>query len=69
MLLMAAKDVAKALADLIDSTKNCSGKPASDPVMDTLKVSAQVSSIPALIPSSISKITISHCCGKRVQNK
>ena len=49
MLLMAAKDVATALTDLINSTKNSSGKPATDPAMDTLKVSAKVSSIPALI--------------------
>lgn len=55
MLLIAAKDVAKALADLINSTKNSSGKPANDPIMETLKVAAQVSSIPALIASSVSR--------------
>ena len=42
MLLMAAKDVAVALTDLINSTKNSSGKSANDPAMDTLKVSAKV---------------------------
>ena len=42
MLLMSAKDVAAALTELIDSTKNASGKPPTDPAMETLKVSAKV---------------------------
>lgn len=42
MLLMAAKDVATALTELINSTKNSSGKSATDPAMETLKVSAKV---------------------------
>lgn len=42
MLLMAAKDVACALTDLISATKNSSGKAASDPAMENLKVSAKV---------------------------
>lgn len=45
MLLMAAKDVASALTDLINSTKNSSGKPANDPAMDNLKVSAKVNNV------------------------
>jgi len=43
MLLMSAKDVATALTELVDSTKNASGKPPTDPAMETLKVSAKVS--------------------------
>ena len=66
---MAAKDVAKALTDLINSTKNSSGKPANDPAMDSLKVSAQVSSILGLTASYMSKITIPHFCGKSIKNK
>ena len=42
MLLMAAKDVACALTDLISATKNSSGKSANDPAMENLKVSAKV---------------------------
>ena len=42
MLLMSAKDVATALTDLVGSTKNASGKPPNDPVLDTLKGSAKV---------------------------
>ena len=42
MLLQAAKDVANALTDLVNATKNSSGKSASDPAMETLKVSAKV---------------------------
>ncbi|XP_047132289.1 talin-2 isoform X2 [Hydra vulgaris] len=51
MLLMAAKDVAVALTDLINSTKNSSGKSANDPAMDTLKVSAKtmVTSVSSLL--------------------
>ena len=43
MLLQAAKDVANALTYLVNATKNSSGKSASDPAMETLKVSAKVS--------------------------
>uniref|UniRef100_A0A7M5V5A6 Talin n=1 Tax=Clytia hemisphaerica TaxID=252671 RepID=A0A7M5V5A6_9CNID len=51
MLLMSAKDVATALTDLIDSTKNASGKPPNDPAMETLKVSAKtmVTSVSSLL--------------------
>ncbi|XP_057316525.1 talin-2-like isoform X2 [Hydractinia symbiolongicarpus] len=51
MLLMAAKDVATALTDLINSTKNSSGKSATDPAMETLKVSAKtmVTSVSSLL--------------------
>ena len=38
LLLNAVKDVAGALADLITSTKQASGKPTSDPSMIRLKV-------------------------------
>lgn len=69
MLLMAAKDVATALTDLINSTKNSSGKPATDPAMDTLKVSAKVSSIPALVTCSKLTIATLHFCYKCFQNK
>eukprot|EP00794_Sanderia_malayensis_P019501 gene19501-21428_t len=41
MLLNAAKDVALALSDLINSTKNASGKSSNDPAMDSLKSSAK----------------------------
>lgn len=43
MLLSAAKDVANALTQLVNATKNSSGKSASDPAMETLKVTAKVS--------------------------
>jgi len=43
MLLQAAKDVANALTDLVNATKNSSGKSASDPAMEILKKSAKVS--------------------------
>ena len=42
MLLQAAKDVANALTDLVNATKNSSGKSATDPAMEVLKVSAKV---------------------------
>ena len=42
MLLNAAKDVTSALSDLINATKNASGKAANDPAMDTLKSAAKV---------------------------
>lgn len=42
MLLTAAKDVANALTDLVNATKNSSGKSATDPAMETLKSSAKV---------------------------
>ena len=54
MLLMAAKDVASALTDLINSTKNSSGKSATDPAMDNLKVSAKVN----VTPSNIFNINV-----------
>ncbi|XP_065063830.1 talin-like isoform X3 [Rhopilema esculentum] len=41
MLLNAAKDVTSALNDLINSTKNASGKSPNDPSMDALKSSAK----------------------------
>ncbi|XP_066931569.1 talin-2-like isoform X1 [Clytia hemisphaerica] len=41
MLLQAAKDVAYALTDLVNATKNSSGKSATDPAMEVLKVSAK----------------------------
>ena len=41
MLLMTAKKVATALAHLINSIKISSGKPPSDPTMDTFKVSVK----------------------------
>ena len=68
MLLMSAKDVATALTDLINSTKNSSGKPANDPAMDTLKVSAKVSSIPSLFLCPKLTITL-HFCYDCIQNK
>lgn len=49
MLLMSAKDVAAALTELIDSTKNASGKPPTDPAMETLKVSAKVRITSAMV--------------------
>ena len=42
---MSAKDVACALTDLIESTKNASGKSSTDPAMERLKGSAKVSLI------------------------
>ena len=42
MLLNAAKDVTGALSDLINATKNASGKGAADPTMDSLKSAAKV---------------------------
>ena len=42
MLLNAAKDVTAALNDLINATKNASGKSAADPAMDSLKSAAKV---------------------------
>ena len=42
MLINAIKDVTTALADLIEATKNASGKPSTDPAMGTLKEAAKV---------------------------
>ncbi len=42
LLLTAVKDVANALADLIDSTRSASGKSHTDPAMEQLKTSAKV---------------------------
>ena len=42
MLLNAAKDVTAALSDLINATKNASGKGPTDPAMDSLKSTAKV---------------------------
>ena len=44
MLLNAAKDVAAALNDLINATRNASGKGVNDPAVDTLKTAAKVRS-------------------------
>ena len=41
MLLNACMDVAKALSNLIDSTKDACGKSSEDPSMDRLKSSAK----------------------------
>ena len=49
MLLNAAKDVTSALSDLINATKNASGKSPNDPSMDALKSSAKVIQISMLI--------------------
>ena len=43
MLINAVKDVASALADLMQSTKSASGKNIHDPAMHHLKESAKVS--------------------------
>lgn len=45
MLINAVKDVASALADLMQSTKAASGKNIHDPAMHQLKESAKVSAI------------------------
>ena len=45
LLLMAVKDVANALGDLIGSTRMASGKSVQDPAMESLKSSAKVSSL------------------------
>lgn len=42
LLLTAVKDVANALKDLIESTRNASGKSVQDPAMEKLKTSAKV---------------------------
>ena len=42
LLLNAARDVASALSNLINATKNCSGKSTNDPSMDQLKHAAKV---------------------------
>ncbi len=55
MLLNAAKDVAAALSDLINSTKNASGKSATHPAMDALKSSAKVTISLALTPNFVLK--------------
>lgn len=44
VLINAVKDVAKALANLISTTKAAAGKPYDDPSMLQLKNSAKVSS-------------------------
>lgn len=43
MVINAVKDVASALGELINTTKNASGKPVNDPYMQELKESAKVS--------------------------
>lgn len=43
MVINAVKDVASALGELINTTKNASGKPVNDPCMQDLKESARVS--------------------------
>ena len=43
MVMNAVKDVAAALAALINATKLASGKPIHDPTMNDLKESAKVS--------------------------
>lgn len=42
MVINAVKDVASALGELINTTKNASGKPVNDPYMQELKESAKV---------------------------
>lgn len=42
MVINAVKDVAAALGELINATKEASGKPISDPAMQDLKESARV---------------------------
>ena len=43
VLLTSVKDVANALKNLIDATRNASGKSVQDPTMEALKTSAKVS--------------------------
>lgn len=43
MVINAVKDVASALGELINTTKNAAGKPQNDPCMQDLKESARVS--------------------------
>lgn len=43
MVINAVKDVASALGELINTTKNAAGKPVNDPCMQDLKESARVS--------------------------
>lgn len=45
MVINAVKDVAAALGELINATKEASGKPIHDPAMQDLKESARVSPI------------------------
>lgn len=48
MVINAVKDVAAALGELINATKEASGKPIHDPAMQDLKESARVSFIPTI---------------------
>ena len=45
MLINSVKDVASALSDLIETTKNAAGKPSNDPAMNVLKESAKANRI------------------------
>lgn len=51
VLINAVKDVAKALGNLISSTKAAAGKPHDDPSMLQLKNSAKVRHQPLLLPA------------------
>ena len=62
LLINAVKDVATALGDLINATKNSSGKSVNDPTMSTLKDSAKVGGAayppsPVLASSSTADVT------------
>lgn len=66
VLINAVKDVAKALANLISTTKAAAGKPYDDPSMLQLKSSAKVSS-PSETGSSPGGVTLTstpptRCC-------
>ena len=61
MLLNAAKDVTAALSDLINATKNASGKSANDPAMDSLKSAAKVGQLLLLL---LCIVVVIHCFPK-----
>jgi len=52
VLLTSVKDVANALKNLIDATRQASGKSVQDPAMEALKTSAKVGGTP---PSHVSR--------------